>query len=375
MMPGGGSTVGAQSQIVTGDFGDYQRTSEEQAQRFFDLQSKSGQEVDSVFTRQQQQQQQDPGETKVLPSTTSKVNKPFSEQSKSSSSSSYTATAMTLYKLDKAAKSGAVCLDGSSPAYYHRPGIGPNERSWIIHFNGGAWCFDANACVERSHGSLGSTKKLPKSPPIIQGINSPNPTVNPDFYDWNLVWVVYCDGASFTGNRERPIVSKSGQTIYMRGKRVLNAIINDLLYNRDFKSAESVILTGSSAGSMAAIFHADYIASKFLPTVPVRVLADAGFFIDTSTIGGKNLKVAFKKVYEMQNASAGLNQACVRNLKDEPWRCFLPSVTSLYVKTPMYVLNSAYDIWALIYFLGIDCKFPATGEKINAQATPDDFKN
>ena len=374
IIPGGGNAIGVQSQILTtGEFGDFQKPSDnqQQPQNFFDLQQ-GKQLIENAFTQQQQQQQQlDTVEPKIPPPLKpSKIKKQQKGDShiKSATTSptdESTNTPMTLYKLDKAAKAGAVCLDGSPPAYYHRPGIGPNERSWIIHFNGGAWCFDANACIERSHGSLGSTKKLPKSPPIIQGINSPNPTVNPDFYDWNLVWVVYCDGASFTGNREKPIISKSsGQTIYLRGKRVLNAIINDLLYNRDFKSAESVILTGSSAGSMAAIFQADYIASKFAPTVPVRVLADAGFFIDTSPIGGKNLQIAFKKVYEMQNASAGLNQACVRHLKDEPWKCFLPSIASLYVKTPMYVLNSAYDIWALIYFLGIDCKFPATGEKV-----------
>ena len=374
IIPGGGNAIGVQSQILTtGEFGDFQKPSEnqQQPQNFFDLQQ-GKQLIENAFTQQQQQQQQlDTVEPKIPPPLKpSKIKKQQKGDSHikaatTSPTDESTNTPMTLYKLDKAAKAGAVCLDGSPPAYYHRPGIGPNERSWIIHFNGGAWCFDANACIERSHGSLGSTKKLPKSPPIIQGINSPSPTVNPDFYDWNLVWVVYCDGASFTGNREKPIISKSsGQTIYLRGKRVLNAIINDLLYNRDFKSAESVILTGSSAGSMAAIFQADYIASKFAPTVPVRVLADAGFFIDTSPIGGKNLQIAFKKVYEMQNASAGLNQACVRHLKDEPWKCFLPSIASLYVKTPMYVLNSAYDIWALIYFLGIDCKFPATGEKV-----------
>ena len=379
------SNSAPQNPQITRDFGDYPTTQMtgggDRTQKFFDLQSKSevdAQLIGSVFNQQQPQQQQQQSIQQDsqgidVKGPTQKPRKPTpedGEQNKPPSSGNSDSTnnnqhsPMTLYRLEKAAKAGAVCLDGSSPAYYHRPGIGPNERSWIIHFNGGAWCFDANACVERSHGSLGSTKKLPKSPPIIQGINSPNPVVNPDFYDWNLVWVVYCDGASFTGNRDKPIVSKSGQTIYMRGKRVLNAIVNDLLYNRDFKGSESVILTGSSAGSMAAIFQADFIASKFLPSVPVRVLVDAGFFIDTSPIGGKNLQVAFKKVFEMQNATTGLNQACVRAMKLEPWKCYLPAIASLYVKTPMYVLNSAYDIWALIYFLGIDCKFPATGEKV-----------
>ena len=266
---------------------------------------------------------------------------------------------MTLYRVTNAIKAGAVCLDGSAPAYYHRPGTGNSEKLWIIHFNGGAWCFDERACFERSHSSLGSTKKLPPSPPIIQGINSPDPSVNPDFFDWNLVWVVYCDGASFTGNREHPLIDGSGNTIYMRGKRVLNAIINDLLYNREFKLAEAIILTGSSAGSMTAIFQADYIASKFPRNIPVRVLSDAGFFIETASLGGKNLGAIFKHIYDMQNSSAGLNQDCVKTLGlGNAWQCFFPSRTARFIKTPMFVLNAAYDIWALIYFLDIDCKFP-----------------
>lgn len=270
---------------------------------------------------------------------------------------------MTLYKVDKGIRDGAVCLDGSPPAYYHRPGVGPNDRSWIIHFNGGAWCFDKKACIERSRSSLGSTKKLPKSPPIIQGINSPNPAINPDFYDWNLVWIVYCDGASFTGNLERPIISSGGDTIYMRGKRVIDAIINDLLFKLNFKNAESIVLTGSSAGSMAAIFQADYIASKFPENVPIKVLADAGYFVDTQPIGGKSLTNMFRKVFEMQNASGGMNQECVHRFAREPWKCFLPAVATHFVKTPIYYLNSAYDIWSLIYFLGIDCKFPTIDEQ------------
>lgn len=266
---------------------------------------------------------------------------------------------MTLYRIHSAKKSGAVCLDGSEPAYYHRPGVGPSERLWIIHFNGGAWCFDSKACFERSHSSLGSTNKLPASPPIIQGINSPDPNINPDFHDWNLVWVVYCDGASFTGNQDRPLISESGETIYMRGKRVLNAIINDVLKNRNLQEAEALILTGSSAGSMTAIFQADYVASKLPKTIPVRVFSDAGFFIDTSSIGGKNLNEIFRNIYEMQNSSSGLNQDCIKDVGiKKGWQCFFPSKAVNYVKTPIFVLNSLYDIWALMYFIGVNCKFP-----------------
>ena len=59
---------------------------------------------------------------------------------------------------------------------------------------------------------------------------------------------------------------------------------------------------------MTAMFQADYIASKFPKTTPVRVLSDAGFFIDTSSLGGKNIGNMFRTIYEMQNSSSGLNQ-------------------------------------------------------------------
>ena len=273
--------------------------------------------------------------------------------------SSNLASEMTLYRIEKAVKIGAVCLDGSAPAYYHRPGIGNSVKLWIIHFNGGAWCFDAKACHDRSRSSLGSTKTLPPSPPIIQGINSGDPSVNPDFFDWNLVWVVYCDGASFTGDREKPMVV-DGQLVYMRGKRILNAIIDDLLHARDFRLAEAVILTGSSAGSMTAMFQADFIAAQFPKTTPVRVLSDAGFFLETSSLGGKKLGTMFKAIYDMQNSSTGLNQDCVKAVGiADGWQCFLPAKAYKYVKTPVFVLNAAYDVWSLIYFMGIDCKFPS----------------
>ena len=35
----------------------------------------------------------------------------------------------------------------------------------------------------------------------VGGIFSDNETVNGDFYNWNVVYLMYCDGASFSGYR------------------------------------------------------------------------------------------------------------------------------------------------------------------------------
>ena len=49
----------------------------------------------------------------------------------------------------------------------------------------------------------------------FHGFLSDNATVNPDFYNWNMVFLMYCDGSSFAGNRVDP-VDVLGNKIYMR---------------------------------------------------------------------------------------------------------------------------------------------------------------
>ena len=48
--------------------------------------------------------------------------------------------------------------------------------------------------------SLGSSKSWPPTADFPGGLLSDDQTANPDFYNWNLAFVKYCDGASFAGN-------------------------------------------------------------------------------------------------------------------------------------------------------------------------------
>ena len=63
---------------------------------------------------------------------------------------------------------------------------------------GGGWCYDEDACLERSKGSLGSSKKWAATE-NFDGLLSDVKEDNPDFYQWNVVYIKYCDGASFAG--------------------------------------------------------------------------------------------------------------------------------------------------------------------------------
>ena len=77
-------------------------------------------------------------------------------------------------------------------------GIGAGADNWIVHMQGGGWCYDEEACLGRSKTDIGSSKKW-KSTQDFGGLLSDDPKENPDFYQWNMVRINYCDGASFAG--------------------------------------------------------------------------------------------------------------------------------------------------------------------------------
>ena len=268
------------------------------------------------------------------------------------------ATNVNLTILHHAVAKGAVCLDGSPPGYYFRQGHDRGANNWIIHFLGGAWCFDEESCLQRSKTRLGSSSYFPLHPPTLQGILSDNPQVNADFYNWNLVLLCYCDGASFTGNRREP-VSVKGQYIYMRGKKILEVILDQLLTG-DMKHADRVLLGGTSAGSLAVLMNADYIRSRLPKSIDVRALADSGYFVDIAAISGDNIiNRHFKKMFFVHNSIMGVDEDCVRSLSPSiRWKCIFPQHAFRYMSTPVFVLQSAYDQWQLIHIRGINCQVP-----------------
>ena len=109
---------------------------------------------------------------------------------------------------------GAQCLDGTPGAYYLR--TVPGSTDWMFYFEGGGWCYSEVDCLGRSHGGLGSSKAYPATQSDnLGGLLSPNATIN-YFSNYNLVYMKYCDGNSFSGDRDAP-VPVNGSLLYFRG--------------------------------------------------------------------------------------------------------------------------------------------------------------
>ncbi|TXG54598.1 hypothetical protein EZV62_019854 [Acer yangbiense] len=209
---------------------------------------------------------------------------------------------------------GAVCLDGSPPAYHLDKGFGAGINNWLVHIEGGGWCNNVADCLSRSNNRLGSSKYMDKEV-AFSGMLSNEQKFNPDFYNWNRIKVRYCDGASFTGDVE---AVNPATNLHFRGARVFLAIIEDLLA-KGMKNAQNAILSGCSAGGLASILHCD----KFRTLIPigakVKCLSDAGYFIHIKDVsGGQRIQTFYNEVGSSKNlpesCTSRLNPALIKNI-------------------------------------------------------------
>ncbi|XP_076912898.1 pectin acetylesterase 8-like [Bidens hawaiensis] len=248
--------------------------------------------------------------------------------------------------IESAVSKGAVCLDGSPPAYQLERGYGNGANSWLIHIQGGGWCDTIQDCVYRKtmNNGLGSSKLMPEL--YFSGILSNRSDQNPNFYNWNRVYMRYCDGSSFTGDVEAVDLVNN---LYFRGARVFNAIVEELM-SLGMKNAQNALLSGCSAGGLAAILNCDKFRGYFPANTRVKCVPDAGYFAHVKDLSGEyRFEQYYDRVVTLHGSAKNLPSGCTSNIK--PGLCFYPQYAMPYIKTPVFVVNSAYDTWQVFYIL------------------------
>jgi len=288
---------------------------------------------------------------------------------------------------------GARCLDGSPQRIWIQESQSPNPANrskWAFHFMGGGACIGMEACTQRAYdpsqcyrGSSSvacfnnNSDREPGKPfkeemdfldvPCINGARwgggllVQSPVSNPLTHDWNKVEMQYCDGNSYAGNLEPTSrVSFGGQSnlpLYFRGKRNVDAVVDYLKEHHALESATHFVLSGDSAGGIAAYWHADYF-KRVLPTTKVLSVPDSGFFISYDDCTGCNGTASDSEQlqagwYATINASAGLDQSCIAAARaaGTPWNatCLLPEDVAPHVSTPLFMMNSRFDLANTVY--------------------------
>ncbi|CAN1762422.1 Pectin acetylesterase 6 [Linum perenne] len=191
---------------------------------------------------------------------------------------------------------GAVCLDGTLPAYHFQRGSGLGSNSWLIQLEGGGWCNSIRTCLYRRNSRHGSSKYMEKYIPFT-GILSDQAELNPDFYNWNRIKLLYCDGASFTGDSQNEAAK-----LYYRGQRIWSAAM------------EHFMALGMKSANQ-----------------------------DVS--GGHTMRNFYSGVINILQPQKDLPSTCTNHL--DSTSCFFPQNLIGNIKTPMFLLNTAYDAWQI----------------------------
>ncbi|XP_042034970.1 pectin acetylesterase 11-like isoform X2 [Salvia splendens] len=216
--------------------------------------------------------------------------------------------------LESAVAKGAVCLDGTPPAYIYSKGYGEGANNWIVYIQGGGWCISLEDCHNRSMSSLGSSTRMmavyPLYPPKMDGMLDDNATYNPLFYNWNIFYVLYCDGSSFMSN------------------------------------IDQVILTGTSAGGLTTILHCDNFRTHFSQSTTVKCISDSGFFIHgEGSIGADWREERYFNVVSTHGLANLLPTSCTTRMN--PALCLFPEYLINDVQTPLFLVESAFDLWQI----------------------------
>ncbi|GKU91204.1 hypothetical protein SLEP1_g5106 [Rubroshorea leprosula] len=241
--------------------------------------------------------------------------------------------------IQTAGAKGAVCLDGTLPGYHLHRGYGSGANSWLIQLEGGGWCNNVRTCVYRKKTRHGSSTYMEKQIPFT-GILSDKAEENPDFFNWNRIKLRYCDGASFSGDSE----DKAAE-LQFRGQRIWLAAMEDLM-SKGMHNAKQALLSGCSAGGLASILHCDEFSNLFPSMTKVKCLSDAGLFLDVVDVsGGRTLRNMYHGVVGLQGVQDSLPRICTNHL--DPTSCFFPQNLIGNIRTPLFILNAAYDSWQI----------------------------
>jgi len=245
---------------------------------------------------------------------------------------------------------GPKCLDGSQAGFYYRRGS--DAKKWVLYLEGGGLCTSAKDCTNRKKNDLGSSKNWG---PTIEGWQtlSPDSTTNPDFWNWNHVYIPYCSGDIWLGQQATPMnpFGEGDDTYVFQGHDII-AAVSSLV---PAANVTHILLTGCSAGGIGTFQHADWFAETF-PSAVVKANPDAGWFgwgpVDSFPYFNSNTTDPDEFHYKNSAAAWLLNDVtlytnnahllCLQNITD-PLLCGLVEFFYPYIKTPILVSENIAD--------------------------------
>lgn len=117
------------------------------------------------------------------------------------------------------------------------------------------------------------------------------------------------------------------------------------------------MVTGISAGGLAAFTWADYIRDKST-SKNVYSAPDSGIFLDSPNFFTKQheYRAMFANLFKVSNTESDPPVPdCVKAFPSQPYMCMLAENMHRHIKTRLFPIQSLYDSWSLPWILNITC--------------------
>eukprot|EP01105_Mastigella_eilhardi_P009196 TRINITY_DN2186_c0_g1_i1.p1 TRINITY_DN2186_c0_g1~~TRINITY_DN2186_c0_g1_i1.p1 ORF type:complete len:384 (+),score=91.38 TRINITY_DN2186_c0_g1_i1:45-1196(+) len=247
---------------------------------------------------------------------------------------------------------GLVCNDGTPAGFFFRPAVegSPMAAEWLVHLQGGHWCWDDATCMERnaSSPSMMSSKWWPDSMSGLSGIFSDDPVANPSFWAANQVYVTYCTSDAHTGDRD-PLSSASPW--FFRGKRVVASVFEELNQKMGLHTATRVTFSGCSAGARGVIANVDAVAqlvAKYAPQAEFRAFADAGWWNDIEPFDKDVVSLQEQTKLAVAYFNGKADDDCMQVMTEQDyWKCFFAMYVKPFIDSAVFWQAEQYDAWQL----------------------------
>jgi len=250
--------------------------------------------------------------------------------------------------------SKAKCLDGSPAGYFLRE---QDPTRWVVFLQGGGLCVEEVDCQMRARTTLGSSKRWGDSWEEDESIFSATLPERPGsvFAGWSQVFVPYCSGDMWLGaDRHRRILGQ----LQMSGHLILDTVLEHISNTTEFSTkSREVVFSGSSAGGVGVIQHADWFRQK-LDTLHIAsrmvVLPLAGLFFPKGypilfpefAVGRPQVLDGFMARYCHMVERGFLHEGCLEALNgthQANGTCFDVSKVLPHVKTPLFLIQNQFD--------------------------------
>ncbi|NDJ60129.1 MAG: hypothetical protein GYB67_03340 [Chloroflexi bacterium] len=166
------------------------------------------------------------------------------------------------------AEAPAVCALGDPYAFFVRPG---SESHVTIYFEGGGACWDYGTCSPDGFSTyykqdVGTLERNASG--IFDFENPANPIV-----DDTVVFVPYCSADVFSGSQTVTYSSPDGNDLVIEHRGFANASVALNWAFANLPDAERVLVTGSSAGALGALYHGHRVMAAY-PSAQVTLISD-----------------------------------------------------------------------------------------------------